>query len=324
MSASRAPRPLRVLLARMRWLRGRFQHHRELRRGRHHQARADRTPIFVLGAPRSGTTLLHQLLVEGLEVGWLANAHAVNPDDISRIERRDRPRAARTPTAWASNYGATTESWEPNEAEGFWYRFVPRRPHELAPQDVSRGQVAAVRAAVREFAASCGAPVVFKNVYNSLRIPLLAAALPEARYVLIERELETNARSLLAGRVKHGDPQAWFSAEPAGADAVRSSSPGAQVTWQVRRMNDVARARLGELAPEQSYAVSYEQLCRDPRGVLAAIHAWLRESGVDVELRAVANVPAQFEVRAGGRLDDALEQDLSAALASAPVAEDAP
>ena len=53
-AASRLTRPARVLRARTRWLRDLARHRAEVRAGRSLAARADRTPIFILGSPRSG------------------------------------------------------------------------------------------------------------------------------------------------------------------------------------------------------------------------------------------------------------------------------
>lgn len=316
-------RILRVARARIRWLRDRMLHEREQARGERLEARPDRTPVFILGAPRSGTTLLYQLLVEGLDVGWLANAHMESPSDVSRIERRERPRSRRSSSDFESAHGATAGDWGPSEAGAFWYRFFPRRPHQAHDADATRARTRAIRAVVREFMDACGAPVVFKNVFNSLRVPVLAASLPEARFVLIERDPAANARSLLAGRARRGDLDAWWSAEPDGADSLRGATPAEQVVWQVERMNEVARRELEVLHPDRSLVVDYADLCRDPRAVLTRIHDWLEDSGCEVSLRAGANVPASFELRGGGELEPELERQLRAALASAPTREDA-
>lgn len=320
----RLTRPFRAARARARSLPSRLRHHRELRQGAKLAARADRTPIFVLGAPRSGTTLLYQLLVEGLDVGWLANAHLRDPSDVCRIERAEQPRRSRSGSDWRSAHGRTNEPWGPNEAGEFWYRFVPRQPHQLDDVHATPRRVAAIRAAVRAFMDACDAPVVFKNVFNSLRVPVLAAALPEARFVLIERDEESNARSLLSGRVARGDATSWWSARPAGDEAVRDASPGAQVVWQVRRMNRVARRELAALHEDRWLAVGYDELCADPAALLERVHAWLVASGSQVAKRPGATVPAAFEQRTGGMLEPELEAQLAAALASAPGGEDAP
>lgn len=308
-------RPLRVLRARRRTRRQRALHRDEVARGAQLDARPDRVPLFVLGAPRSGTTLLYQLLTEHLDVGYLANAHAEAPSDVSRVERERSPRALRGGSDYESEHGATDGPAGPSEAGEFWYRFFPRDPHEVHDADATTTRVRELRAAVRLFADACGRPVVFKNVFNSLRIPVIAAALPEARFVVIERDLESNARSLLAGRVKRGDLVAWWSARPDGADDVADQHPARQVVWQAARMQRVAARELARLDPARSFTVSYAELCAQPGRVIASIEEWLLAGGVRIGERAEAGMPVAFERRAGGTLAPELEEALRTALA---------
>lgn len=306
--------PPRVLRARSQSTLGRLLHVLELRRGRDLPERRDRVPIFVLGAPRSGTTLLMQVLVEAFDVGWLANAHASWPGGVSFVERRQRPRAARTGSSWQSTHGATREPWEPTELGEFWYRFVPREPHELAPEQVTPRRAGAVRAAIRAFADACERPVVFKNVFNTLRVPLLAAALPEARFVLIERDLEANARSVLAARASRGGVERWWSARPAGWQQLDAAGPARQVAWQVSRINEVARRDLRQLGDQRVLVLSYAELCSRPAAVVDRLEQWLEAGGARVERRPDADIPPRFELRRGGELDPALEAELRDAL----------
>jgi hypothetical protein len=328
--ASALTYPFRLARAKARRANLRVQHRREVMRGAKLAARADRTPIFIVGAPRSGTTLIYQLLVEGLDVGWLSNAHMAAPGAVATIERRDRPRNARRTSDWESSHGNTKEAWEPNEAGEFWYRVFPKRTaggHDQVDEwDATHGRGHDLRAMVREFMDACGQSVVFKNVLNTLRIPILAEALPEARFILIERDLADNARSLLVGRVKRGDIGAWWSAMPddtALEPRIRDRSPAEQVVWQVQQMNHVAGAELDALHPDRSLRLSYDELCADPRGLLARVHAWLVDGGSKVALRAGANLPDSFDRRGGGALPPELEAELDVAVASALVEEDA-
>ncbi len=295
-------RPLRVVRARAKWLRGLARHRREVGAGRELPARADRTPIFILGAPRSGTTLLYQLLVEAFDVGYLANVHAEQPTDVARIEREQRPRAARSRSDFESTHGATRQPWGPSEAGEFWYRFFDRDQHQVgdaAPEDRT---VVQLRAAVRAFADACGAPVVFKNTINSLRVPALAAALPEARFLLIERDLTDNARSLLVGRAKRGELTDWWGARPNGVEQIEHLDPATQVVWQARAVHSVARLELAQLAPERSLHVTYDELCSAPADLVERVATWLTASGAAIERRAGAQLPDHFERRGGGEL----------------------
>lgn len=314
-------RPVRVVRARLRTRRQRALHHAEVARGADLPARPDRTPIFILGAPRSGTTLLYQLLTEHLDVGYLANAHVEYPSDVSRVERERRPLATRGGSDFESEHGTTNGAAGPSEAGEFWYRFFPRAPHQVHAADATPSRTRELRAVVRLFADACGRPLVFKNVFNSLRIPVIAEALPEARFIVIERDLESNARSLLAGRVKRGDLASWWSARPDGADAVTAQHPARQVVWQAARMQHVAATELAKLAEDRSFTVSYAELCAEPARVISSIEEWLLAAGTRIGARAEAGIPQGFERRAGGSLAPELEEALGAALADATLTE---
>jgi hypothetical protein len=310
-----------VLRARVRWARGRAEHRTELRSGRRLAARDDHAPIFVLGAPRSGTTLAYQLLVEGLDLGWLGNEHAARPTAVVEVERAAPPRADRLGSDFDSEHGSTTGDWGPSEAGEYWYRAFPRDRHQQGAGDATERRCAEVAAMVRAFADASGGPVVFKNTLNSLRVPVLARALPEARFVLVERDLPDNARSLLVGRARRGALDEWWSARPDGADALVASGadPAAQVVWQAREVTRIAREDLAEHAPGRWITIRYDELCDDPRGVLACTHEWLGQQGVAVAARDRSRIPERFDRRGGGALDPLLEQQLVDALR-----EDAP
>src|SRR5690606_21141861 len=162
-----------------------------------------------------------------------------------------------------------------------WYRLFPRDRHQQGTPDATPTMLRDVAAMVRAFAAACAGPVVLKNTLNSLRVPVLAAALDEARVVLVEPDLEANARPLPVGRHARGDLDAWWSARPDGADALVASGagPAEQVVWQAREVTRIARQDLAEHAPGRWLTIRYDELCDDPRGVLACTHEWLVQQG---------------------------------------------
>jgi hypothetical protein len=190
--------------------------------------------------------------------------------------------------------------------------------------DATPQRVRDLRAVARLFADACGQPVLFKNPFNALRLPVIAKALPEALYILMERDLETNSRSLFVGRLRNGDAATWWSAKPDGADEfARTHTPGEQIVWQSSTVSGTARADLERLAPDRTFTVSYDEVCAEPSRVVADIHAWLLGHGVPVELRSGAKVPEAFEPRAGGALPPEWEAQLQAALAKAREAAEA-
>lgn len=307
-------RAVRGVRGRVRRWRGARAHRREVGRGAGRAPDPARRPVFIIGAPRSGSTLLYQVLTECFDVGYLSNAHCAHHWDPSRFERAHRPLAARGESRFASTHGATREAWEPSECGDYWYRFVARRPHRITPDDVDERAVIELRSSVRELIAAFGAPVVYKNLLCSLRLPLIARALPEALFVVIERDEVANARSLLAGRIaRFGDAATWWSAEPPSIDALRELPAEQQVLGQVRDLLACVTADAARIGEDRFHHVQYERLCADPRGEVERFAQFAGSHGMMLNERAARSLlPESFPVGGGGR--GAIPDDLNARL----------
>lgn len=270
-------------------------------------------PLFIVGAPRSGSTLLYQLLTDRFDLGYLANGHARYPGAPSLVERarglvRRRHGAL---SDYHSTYGGTAGELGPSECGPFWYRFFPRRPHYVSAEDFPPDARRRLRAAVGAFVAACGRPVVYKNLFSTARMDAIAAALPEALFVAIHRDLRANARSLLAGRPHAvGSYEAWWSVEPPDIERLRSLPPHEQVVEQVRSLDALVAQIERKIGSERVLHISYEELCADAHGQLARIAAFAAAHGCELGERG--NVPGTFDRSEGA---DPLPPELERALA---------
>ena len=266
-------------------------------------------PIFIVGAPRSGSTLFYQVLTDRYDVGYIANAHCRWYGAPSLVERLRRPLRGRGGSDFSSDYGATTHAWEPSECGEFWYRFFPRHPHHVPLAATTPTRRRRLRAAIRALAVAFDRPLVIKNLYCTLRLEPIAAALPEALFIDIRRDLVDNAQSLLQGRARiAGGYDAWWSAEPPDIDALRALPPHEQVIEQVRSIGreiDRARSTIGD---DRFHQLNYEQLCDDPAGSLEAVEQFLLGHGVTLATRA--DTPQPFECRATVSIDPDLYEHL--------------
>ena len=72
----------------------------------------------------------------------------------------------------------------------------------------------AFSASMRRFVTASNKPVIIKNLYAALRLEVIEHFLPEARYIVIHRDLRDNAASLLNSRASHfGTYDRWWSVE---------------------------------------------------------------------------------------------------------------
>ena len=257
-------------------------------------------PIFVVGAPRSGSTLLYQLMVEAWDVTYLSNLHCafLGAPHLVELTAPWRP----PPRTFASHHGRTLGSAGPSECGDYWYRFFRRRPQYVPLEAVDPDCMRRLRGSVRALTARAGRPAVFKNLVNSLRVAPLGTVLPEALFVVIHRDLVANAASLLAGRLERsGDYGRWWSAEPPEIGRLRALPPHEQVVEQIRAIDALIRADAEGLGPDRFHDVVYESLCEGVRGTLAGIREFA--AGHGVELRPRADVPASFDPRGAPRID---------------------
>ena len=271
--------------------------------------RLDQPPVFIVGAPRSGSTLLYQLLVEVLDVGYLSNRHCRLWGSPALVERFVPPKRSSSHT-YESIHGRTTGAGAPSECGEYWYRYFRRRPHHVSLAEADPARLRALRASVRRFGAAAGRPLLFKNLYCTLRLEPIAAALPEAAFILIRRDVVDNAHSILEARKRiHGDYAVWWSTEPPEIERLRTLPAEQQAVEQVR-MVEAAAERTRAAGPERFLELRYEDLCANPRSAVDEIEAFLEGIGIPVSRRGIA--PEKFKRRASNRIDSPLYERLVA------------
>lgn len=313
MAASPPRRPVRAARARLRRARIRSLHALEVRLGRRWADEPlPHAPIFVVGAPRSGSTLLYQLLTDRFDVGYLANGHARHPGAPSLVERR-RGLIRRRPAAlgdYRSAFGGTAGDLGPSECGPFWYRFFPRRPHHVSADDFPTASRRQLRAAVGAFVEACRRPVVYKNLVNTARMEAIAAALPEALFIAIHRDLTDNARSILDARMGvAGAYDGWWSVEPPGIERLRQLPTHEQAVEQVRVLDALVERVEASIGSDRVLHLAYEDLCADPHAELARIAAFAAGHGTQLGERG--EVPASF---VPGEGDNPVSPELEEAL----------
>lgn len=312
MNASLPRRLVAAARARLRRARNRSLHALEVRRGRRwaHET-LPFLPIFVVGAPRSGSTLLYQLLTDRFDVGYLANGHARQPGAPSLVERRRGLVRGRQGELgdYRSSFGGTAGELGPSECGPFWYRFFPRRPHYVPADAFPASSRRELRAAVGAFVEACDRPVVYKNLYSTARMDAIAAALPEALFVAIHRDLAANARSLLDGRLQvAGSYDTWWSVEPPGIERLLQLPAHEQVVEQVRALDALVAEVEASIGPDRVLHLAYEDLCADPQAELERIAAFAAAHGFVLGERG--KVPASFPQHSGSPLPPALDEAL--------------
>ncbi len=267
------------------------------------------TPVLIIGAPRSGSTLLYQVLTDYYDFGYLSNIHCDFYGSPSLLERLFHPLRRRQTSNYTSKYGQAQGGTAPSECGQFWYRFFRRKPQYVPLEEVDPKKLVQFRAAIRALGNAFGKPVLFKNMNCALRLVPTAQALPEALFIVVQRDLVANAHSLLKTRRElYGDYSCWWSMEPPTIDSLKKLPPYAQVVEQIRHIYALIEKDRALVGSDRFIDIQYETFCDDTYSTLAKLDAFFKRYGVEISRRG--EVPKNFERRTQVRIDANIYQQL--------------
>lgn len=253
-------------------------------------------PIFIVGAPRSGTTLLAQLLLTRFELGYVNNVNArfwlapyIGAVLAGALRNRSRPPAAGV----ASEFGATPGYEGPHEFGYFWQRwFLYGETHDTEDTEVRTQEAALMRRELAAVESVFDRPLLLKNLACSFHIAFLAQALPAAIFVHCRRDPVYAAQSILLGRLKyHGDKAIWFSVKPAEYRRLRELPYPEQIAGQIAATRRSIEQQLAELPAPRQLRLDYEAVCERPEEELDRIASRVAENGCLLERRTAALPP---------------------------------
>lgn len=253
--------------------------------------------VFIVGAPRSGTTVLFQLLAYFLDVGYINNRTArfwMAPVLATAIDRRRRPGFPQFP--FESSFGAAPGGDAPHEFSWFWQYWMRTKSYD----HLSEAELAATnwKPVQRELEALSGMlrkPVVFKSInFVDYHVPWFAQLLPRSIFIWIRRDPSFVVQSILESRRKrYGSESVWWSVRPRDIGEWSARSPLEQVCHQVADIERELDRASRTLPPARFLTVRYEEIVENPRGVLdrvaIAIGAQWRDRQESPSSKSLAN-----------------------------------
>ncbi|MBD3375615.1 hypothetical protein GF406_11315 [candidate division KSB1 bacterium] len=241
-------------------------------------------PIFIIGAPRSGTTLIYQAFIYYFDIAYMTNlmaelyhapllATAFSKFTVSKNE-------------FHSLYGKTSGLWGPHEGGQFWYRWFPRAPHVyVGPNEMAQSVKASLAHTVHKMSKIAGQPMFFKNTFHTMRIAPLLEIFPDCLFIISHRDPADTAQSILQARIQNfGSPEPWWSVPPQEFSIIKAHPYWDQVVEQVYfcyRQIEADRKR----APDRFFDLSYREFCQQPNASLERMKEKFVELNVNLRKR---------------------------------------
>ena len=232
--------------------------------------------VFIVGAPRSGSTLLEQVGARCFDTAYVSNFVArywLTPVVGWRRFLRHRS-LDRATIALSSRLGATEGELSPHEFGYFWRTWLELgRSDRMSERELERCDWERVRAELEALSGWFRAPLVLKNLNaTSYQIGALARLLPQARFLHVVRDRERTIGSILAARrAAGGGDRFWWSVRPDDWREAAGWSPRAQAEHQVDDVRAAVEVALSELAADRRLTLELEGFTADPAAGLRRI-----------------------------------------------------
>jgi hypothetical protein len=276
--------------------------------------------LYIVGAPRSGTTLLSQLVSRYLPVGYIDNLTARfwrRPSVGIRLSEALLGENRRNLITLESTHGVTNGIAEPHEFGyfwGHWFRLAQAATHHLDETLLAKTDAKGLRHALEdEILREFRAPVVFKNIICGFHAKFLTKLHPRSLFIYVERDLKDTCASILKCRLeRYGTYEAWWSLRPSTFPSF-SIDPVEQV---VRQVIDSRREMYEEICTLRNspIRVEYTKLCANPSDALESIAD--RVSRIGDFSTPILGRPSALRARKASRLsrdfERKLDQEISA------------
>lgn len=244
--------------------------------------------IFVCGPPRSGTTLVAQVLINYLPVYYFNNLTSIFPESpltANKIFGRFLKKGNKD-VYFKSLYGRTTELWAPNDALYLWDRWtgVTRNtvPQVITPENQIKMQH--FFAAVENHS---GLPLVNKNNSLNTYAHLVADVLDTAYFICLDRDPVYLAQSeLIASQFIHGDEKIPYGVRFNTDDKSEGEQvfdPVEQVCNQVLHHKEMMLKQETLIGKERFIIVPYGEFCENPAKWVLDISNRMLGHGLDID-----------------------------------------
>ncbi len=220
-------------------------------------------PIFILGSPRSGTSVFsrifgaHPELANWSEGHFLFDPHYRNQTNEHRWTEKD-----------VTEFGARRL-----KSNISWYcRYISVRQRIKAHRFTN------------------------KLPRNTLRVPWLLSIFPDAQFIHIIRDGRAVVRSMIRVMEKQGKQARTLAdfARPPGWQEYYRADPYEAHARQWAGIEDIVQADLAKLPPERVYRAKYEEFIVDTRQIMRSM---CRQFGLRDDDEAVARFPEHLDNR---------------------------
>jgi len=248
------------------------------------------SPIFVVGAPRTGSTILYQTITNSLDVSYIDNLSCVFHRNLFfGMWLSDKLFKNKPHNCFKSIHGNTWKTGgfhAPSECGQFWYRWLPKDHHFIGYDEITDNMVAEIRQNIFAILNYFDRPFVIKNLNVGQRLRLIYKVCPDAKIIWVRRNPEDVIYSILSIRRKLGiSSNEWWSIMPSNYKDLLKLDEVEMVVKGVYFIERQINEDIKLFGNGQVHQIYYEEFCKNARKDLHFLEkAWNMKKRSNFEL----------------------------------------
>lgn len=241
-------------------------------------------PIFIIGSPRSGSTLIYQILTSYFELNYITNFisyfyHSL----ITGFKIQDLILKKDYKSNFKSYKGKTEGLKGPHEAGKFWRRWFPKNTDYVDNNYIKQRNFKSLLKTVSFLDGYINKPVIFKNTVNSLRLKVLNYLFPNSLIIICRRDPVQISYSILKFRkLINNDKNKWWAAKPKTFKQIRMLPYPEQIISQVLDIESQINEDIKLWPKKQVFNLDYESLCNKPKENIDSIQNFFRQNNINI------------------------------------------
>lgn len=257
--------------------------------------------LFVIGPPRSGTTLLSQLIANTFDISYINNLAArffLAP--LHGIRFSESVIGSNKSSDFSSNYARTSNLSDIHEFGYFWRYWLNKHTFDditFAKSRENEIEWFKVRDILSTLQFETNKPFVFKNIYGSYHMKKFAEILDKVIFIYIERDDLDTAVSILNARKKYNsDLNVWWSYQPPEYNELKNENYQTQIAGQVHFLKKYYTREMEDLDDKNKLRITYNELCKAPELIIKKIINTC-EKNWNYQFNMMNTPPAEFPFR---------------------------
>ena len=234
--------------------------------------------LFIVGAPRSGTTLLLQWIASLGDFAYptnLLNRFSYAPYLGAQIQKilfdkkydfGNEFADLKSSLNFQSNLGKSQGAMSTNEFQFFFRQYMNNfEPSYLNKKELKQVNFDGIKKGLISIEKAFEKPFVVKLTMLQYHLSEIYRYIPNAIFLFVKREPLFNMQSLLLAREKYfGNRKVWWSVKPKEYEILKNMDEYHQVAGQVYLTNENIASELEEISETHKIVINYESFCSNP------------------------------------------------------------